>query len=110
MGARKSKKCGKLFGDCSSTDCCALGCECVRKNKYFAQCQGEWGQGFCNWKLSLKKVNGSKEVLPKTKKEDERLSKERADTDKAAKEEESKAAKLHDDVEKEIQEAKSNTK
>merc|ERR1712176_358126 len=47
-GARKTKQCGSAFADCHKNWCCALGCECVGKSKYYAECKGLGGKSYCD--------------------------------------------------------------
>mmetsp|Transcript_21377 Transcript_21377/g.61864 ORF Transcript_21377/g.61864 Transcript_21377/m.61864 type:complete len:525 (-) Transcript_21377:79-1653(-) len=99
---RKEKKCGGLFGDCTGTGCCVLGCECHWDTKFYAQCKGSFGAGSCVWQIAVKKQNESATALPILKKQLKKLKEEKHDTAQAAKDAAAKAKKAGETMDKTI--------
>lgn len=61
---RKEKDCGELFGTCTASNCCVLGCQPYWENKYFCQCEGPNKAQYCAWKDAVAKHKSDTEQLP----------------------------------------------
>jgi len=62
---RKTRKCGTMWKNCKSSNCCSLGCKCKWHNKYYASCTGIFGsKNYCEEEKAIAKQTESMKVLP----------------------------------------------
>uniref|UniRef100_A0A6T0RID1 CBM1 domain-containing protein n=1 Tax=Alexandrium monilatum TaxID=311494 RepID=A0A6T0RID1_9DINO len=62
--ARQEKDCGELYGACTATNCCVLGCQPYWKNQYFCQCKGPNQAGYCAAKEAMDLYTKSSAAMP----------------------------------------------
>mmetsp|Transcript_107416 Transcript_107416/g.321221 ORF Transcript_107416/g.321221 Transcript_107416/m.321221 type:complete len:518 (-) Transcript_107416:71-1624(-) len=72
---RKDKECGELFGTCTASNCCVLGCQPYWENKYFCMCQGPNKAQYCAWKDAVAKYNTETKQMPTLNEDYHRLMK-----------------------------------
>jgi len=82
---RKEKTCPGVFGACTASDCCTLGCQPYWQNQYFCQCEGPNHAKWCNAEEQMKIYTKSTHAMPGLTKDVERLDKANATAAKESK-------------------------
>mmetsp|Transcript_58125 Transcript_58125/g.169943 ORF Transcript_58125/g.169943 Transcript_58125/m.169943 type:complete len:513 (-) Transcript_58125:75-1613(-) len=103
---RKEKQCGGLFGSCTASNCCQLGCQPYWQNKYFCQCEGPNHAHYCAAKEQEKQYHDSTDAMPVLTKDWKRLDEANATAAAKTKEADSHFEEVRDKAERDIAAAK----